>query len=231
MGKWADEKRAKQFGLTLSQIGRIVWRGMGGTGGLAGPIAPPQIFKAGFDWNYDKANTPIDIKPKLGIVRGAISTSKHIRPAMHYASSIIGTDPNKTGWVYAIYCRRGIDYVTDFINNPLLGQSPLPSGVKGGTKATLTATEGHALPTVNMTGVGANNLEIIMVKVDAVDIIGARPLVRSGSHYYLAGNVHPNPKCALKKENPQLLQAAMNVLQDYDEIYAVDSFTPDIRTG
>lgn len=230
MGKWADEKRAKQFGLKLSQVGRVVWRGVAGTGGASCPVAPAQIFKNGFNWNYDGLKNPIVIQPKQGIVRGAISTSKHIRPAMHYSASIIGTDASKRGWVYAIYCKRGIDYVTDFINNPLLGQAPLPSGVRGGTKATLTVNEG-ALPTVNMTGVGANNLEIIMVNVDAHHVIAARPLMRVGDHYYLGGNVQVNPKSKLAKENATLQEAVVNVLADYDEIYDFADFSPDQKVG
>lgn len=230
MGKRAEEARARLFGLKLSQVGRVVWRGMAGTGGDSSPVAPKQIFRKGMNWNYDGLNTPIDIKPSVGIVRGAISTSKSVDTAIHYAGSIMGTDPAKSGWVYAIYCKRGIDYIADFINNPLLGQSPLPPGVKTRSKAKLVVNEG-ALPTIEMTGVGANNLEIIMMNVDAQHVIAARPVVRGADLCYLAGNVQENPTSKLKRENPDLYKAVITVLAGYDSVHDFTAWSPDVRTS
>jgi hypothetical protein len=207
----------------------VVFRGLGGDPNLIGPTA---MFKNGMHWHYNKSFNPDFmepfISPQMGTQSHMISTTKLVRPAIHYAAMQM-PDTNKRGYIYAIWCEYGIDYLSRYINNPNITRNKF---IKGTSKAKF-ATNQRGGQNIELTKTGSGNEEIIMIGVHSYDVLCAREVKQSGLNtsqrkYWVTGQVYVNQKAKLKKKNPQLWNITIELFQNYPSTpYLFSKFSAD----
>ena len=145
---------------------------------------------------------------------------------MYYAAMAKGTNAAKKAWVYAIYCSKGVDYVSEYINNPLTQRG---GAFKDSSRAVFS-TDDAGRRRITMTPVGSGNQEIIMMNVERTEVLCARAVERdSADMVFLDGKVVKNKRAALRSKNRPLFDTVVAVLGSYskDDAFDFKSCSPD----
>lgn len=217
-----DLARAQKFNIPLTQIGRVVFRGLGGD---SEKICPKAIFKAGFNWNYNGLQGDPAIYPSMGTVTGMISTSKRPETAMYYAAMQKQNNTSKYAWIYAIYCSHGVDYSSAYINNPMIQKG----GVIKSNAPSSFSIGSNGQKIINMSNKGEGNQEIIMVNVSSAEVLCAKAVEHELGDVFCYGEVQVNKNASLRKTNPALFKATVDLLASYSrkDKFRFEAFSPD----